>query len=564
MGANGDRLKRNIFFVIFSILTLLTYLIQYFSRFFDDNRLTNWQSAFAFSDPGKVFFVLTAGIIVAWILSTFSFPERRPGLFLFISSFAVASLFWGEPEVILDASRYFTQAKHLEVYGVGYFFREWGKDISAWTDLPAVPFLYGLIFKVIGEKRIFIQVFTTFLFSTTVVFTYLTGKKLWDKYAGFAAGILLLGVPYLFSQVSLMLVDVPLMCFLSLSTFTYIRALEEGGVMIPVSSAAIFLTFFTKYSAWLMLTVLPLMTLIFSIRNRTSGARYYLYRSALVVLWSGLLIGVVTVYKWDVIAEQIMLLMAYQKPGLRRWGESFLSTFFFQVHPFITAAAVYSVYAAFRKRELKYVIIMWLPLMVLLLQIKRMRYMIMVFPFLCLMASYGLMRISEPAKIKFVSFGIAIVSILIALFAYLPFLQKISLANLKEAGEFLNSLKGQDVTVFTPLPGNHAVNAAVAVPILDLFTDKMISYDYRAAVPADREEILTSPLRFTWEYKNPEYYQFGHRNKAPSAFVVISNKAGEILPPDIKKRVEGFSKIRAFDTSENTFDYQTFVTIYFR
>ncbi len=543
---------------------LLTYLILYLSRSFDDNRLTSWQSTFGLVGPEKIFFILTAGIIVAWILSKFSFPDRRPELFLFISSFAVASLFWGEPEVILDASRYFTEAKHLEVYGVGYFFGEWGKDISAWTDLPAVPFLYGLIFKVIGEKRIFIQVFTTFLFSTTVVFTYLTGKKLWDTYTGFAAGILLLGVPYLFSQVPLMLVDVPLMCFLSLSVFTYILALEEGGAMIPVSSAFIFFTFFIKYSAWLMLSVLPVITCVLILQRRNSGTGRYFFRSALVALLSGFLIGVVFAYKYDVMAEQIRLLIGYQKPGLKWWGESFTSTFFFQVHPFITASALYSVYAAFRKRDLKYVIVFWLPLLVLLLQIRRIRYVIMIFPLLCLMASYGLMRIRGWQKIKFVSFAVAVFSIVIAVFAYLPFLQTISLMNLKEAGEFLNSLKGQDVTVFTLLPGNHAVNAAVAVPILDLFTDKMISYDYRPAVPADREEILTSPLRFTWEYKNPEYYQFGHRNKAPSAFVAISNKAGEILPPDIKKRVEGFSKIRAFDTSENTFDYQTFVTIYFR
>ena len=63
---------------------------------------------------------------------------------LFIVSFAVSAMFWQEPEMIVDASRYFTQAKHLELYGFGYFFREWGNGINAWTDLPAIPFLYGV------------------------------------------------------------------------------------------------------------------------------------------------------------------------------------------------------------------------------------------------------------------------------------------------------------------------------------------------------------------------------------------------------------------------------------
>ena len=93
--------------------------------------------------------------------------------------------FWKVPEVIVDASRYFTQAKHLDVYGIGYFLREWGRDINIWTDMPLIPFLYGLIFKLFGESRIYIQAFTTLLFSLTVVLTYNIGKTLWDETVGF-------------------------------------------------------------------------------------------------------------------------------------------------------------------------------------------------------------------------------------------------------------------------------------------------------------------------------------------------------------------------------------------
>jgi hypothetical protein len=564
MSVNSDRLRQNVFFLVISLLTLLTYLALYLFRSLDDNRLTSWQSAFSFSEPEKIFFFLTAGIIAARLLSKFSFPERRPAFFLFVSSFAVAIAFWGEPEVIIDASRYFTQAKHLEVYGIGYFLREWGKEISVWTDMPAVPFLYGLIFKMLGEKRIFIEAFTTFLFSITVLLTYLIGKKLWDAHTGFFAGILLLGIPYLFSQVSLMLVDVPFMCFLLFSIFTFILALEEGGAMIPVSSAAIFLTFFTKYSAWLVLSVLPVITIIFAAQRRKPNARRYLYRSSFTFVLTALLIGAVMVCKWDVIAEQVRFLIAYQKPGLKRWGESFVSTFFFQVHPFITAAAVYSVYAAFKKKDLKYVIIIWLPLLAVVLQVRRIRYIFIVFPLLCLMASYGIMRVRELEKIKFVSFAIAIFSIIIAVFAYLPFLQKISLVNLKDGGAFLNTLKGEDVEVVTLPSGTPVANLAVSVPILDLYTEKRIRYDYRASPYADRDEILISPLRFTWEFRNPEYYQFGPAKSRSAPVVVISNEPGDILPPNIKQKISGFDKMKTFRTSENIFNFQTLLTIYYK
>ena len=110
--------------------------------------------------------------------------------------------------------------------------------------MPLLPFLYGLIFRFFGEVRAYIQIFITFLFAMTVVLTYLIGKDLWDEEIGFSAGLLLLGMPYLLTQVPLMLIDVPAMFFLTLSVFTYIRALKHGGMWLCFSSVAVFLAFF--------------------------------------------------------------------------------------------------------------------------------------------------------------------------------------------------------------------------------------------------------------------------------------------------------------------------------
>jgi 4-amino-4-deoxy-L-arabinose transferase-like glycosyltransferase len=154
-------------------------------------------------------------IPAVWLLSRLSLGERYPSFLLFGSSFAVSACFWSEPEVIVDASRYFAEAKYLELYGVGFFLREWGRAIAVWTDLPVVPFFYGLVFKVFGESRLYIQIFTSLLFSLSAVLTSQVGKKLWDEDTGFYAGLLLLGIPYLYS-VPLMLVDVPSMFFFCL------------------------------------------------------------------------------------------------------------------------------------------------------------------------------------------------------------------------------------------------------------------------------------------------------------------------------------------------------------
>jgi 4-amino-4-deoxy-L-arabinose transferase-like glycosyltransferase len=108
----------------------------------------------------------------------------------------------------------------------------------------------------------YIQIFTTFLFSITCVATFFIGKTLWNADVGFLAGSLLLGIPYLFSQLPLMLTDIPAMFFLTLSIYTFIKTMEKGGIWIFISSAAIFCAALSKYSAWMMLSVLPVIFIV--------------------------------------------------------------------------------------------------------------------------------------------------------------------------------------------------------------------------------------------------------------------------------------------------------------
>ena len=68
---------------------------------------------------------------------------------------------------------------------------------------------------------------------------------------------MLLGIPYLLTQVPLTLVDVPTMFFLMLAVYTFLLAVRSGGAArMACSAAAIVLTVLAKYSAWFMLTVL--------------------------------------------------------------------------------------------------------------------------------------------------------------------------------------------------------------------------------------------------------------------------------------------------------------------
>jgi hypothetical protein len=546
---------------IVSLAALLSSLALYAFRSADDNRLFSWQWVFDRFDAFTIVLLAVPGIVAAYVLSNVTLPERNPLAFLFLFSYLAAALFWAEPELFMDASRYFTQAKHLEVYGIGYFIREWGGDITAWTDLPAVPFLYGLIFRLFGEHRVLIQAFVTLLFSTTLVLTYLIGKTLWDEDTGFAAGMLLLGMPLLLMQVPLMLVDVPTMFFLSLSVFTFLKALDHGGARWTVcASLALLLAAFSKYSAWMLLTVLPV---IFFVQQR--NAKGTTFRRALAVaLLSGGLIGAVVALKFGVFAEQFRLLMNYQKPGLVRWGESFFSTFFFHVHPFITLAAAASLVIAWRRRDWNYAVICWLVLLVLLLGIRRSRYILPALPMLALMASYGLQKIEQKSVKRFIVYLTVIISLVTAVFAYLPFARRTSAMNLKDAGQYLNSRGIEVVEVFTLPLRDPVVNPAVAVPLLDLFTNGGIRYQYEAGLFPPPEDINTNALRFTWEFKAPAYYAADPASTQRTAIVVISGEPTRTVPPDLVQRIKGYSVFRRFETSRDPFRYKTIVDVYSR
>ncbi len=545
---------------ILSQAALVTFLVLFFLRSLDDNRLFSWQWLFADGQAYKIFFLLIPAIFSGYILSRASFFDRRPRTFLFFFSCLACMIFWGEPELIMDASRYFTEAKHLEIYGIGHFIREWGRDIPVWTDLPLVPFLYGLIFKFAGENRIFIQAFTTLLFSMTLVLTYLIGKMLWTEEIGFFAAMLLLGMPSLLLQVPLMLVDIPTMFFFTLAVYAFLKVLEQGGAArIMVASLALFLLIFSKYSAWIMLSVLLVAGAVYSARE----PRPVLRRSVAVLSLSGLLVCTVVLFKADVISEQIRLLLTYQKPGLERWGESFISTFFFQVHPFITIAAICSFFVAFKKRDAKYLIICLLLILGLAFNVRRSRYLLPAFPMLALMAAYAMQKIERRDLRKFIVFVVVACSLTVSTFAYLPFADTISAANLKKAGEYLKSGSVTEAEVFTLPLKDPIVNPSVSVPLLDLFTRQQIRYQYHPEFFPRPGNIETRSLRFSWEYKNPGYYS--DENAVPgrsSAIVVISGEQVGILPEYLRQRIKGFQLAKMFSAVSDPFRYKTVVTIY--
>jgi hypothetical protein len=538
--------------VITSIFVLL-----YAFRYLDDNTLTSWYWVFQ-TDEVDARVVLAAGavgVILAYFLPDLRLRERRPRVVLFCLSFLAGAYFWRSPEAIVDAARYFTYAKETAEYGVVFFLREWGGEINPWTDLPAMPLIYGLLFKLLGEERIYAQLLNTLLFSCTVVMVYSIGERLWGRGVGFNAGLFLLAMPYLFTQVPLLLVDISTMFFLVFAAYTALEAVERRSVPYALlASLGVSLSFYSKFSTWAMLSIIPVILLI----RRGPGVG----RIAGVLAFSSVAVIAVTFYiKSDTILAQLDLLQSYQRPMLQVWGESHLSTYFFQVHPIVTLAASYSIYLSHKRRDLRYVVIGWLPILVILLDVKRIRYLIPVFPMLALMASYGIQGVKNQRLRDFIVYAAVGFSISIAALAYLPFLQSLSASNLMEAGEILDGLEQEHVVVYTLPPRENRYNPSVSVPLLDFFTRKKILYmGEDVPMPPHAER---SPLRFTWEYRVPDYYEPFIRPQNP-AVVVISQDLTP-LPGHIDRELRdaGYVLHRVLDKkSKRPYLYRTVVRVY--
>jgi 4-amino-4-deoxy-L-arabinose transferase-like glycosyltransferase len=546
--------------LLIAFAAVLTVPLLSIGRSLDTNALTNWNWIFPHAALGPLFLYILFGIVASLVLSRTSLLDTAPGLVLPVLAFLAVVPLWGGPEVIIDASRYFLQAKHLELYGTASFFREWGGSINAWTDLPVVPFLFGLVFRYAGESRLFIQAFTTLLFSLTVLLTYHIGRRLWDKETGVAAGFLLLAIPYLLMQAPLMLVDVPAMFFLSLAVFTYLTAVEQGGLIrMGAAASALFLGLFSKYSLGIML---PPLLLIVSLQARCSR-REALGRSASVLAGAAVLSLALFLPYRDVIGGQVNLLRTYQWEGLKRWHEGIVSTLFFQTHPFLTIAAGAGLVAAIARRDARFLVPAWAGIFAIFLHHERMRYLLPLAPLFTLMASRGLQEIPGREARLFIAWCSVTTSLVLALGAYAPVLEKMSFVNLRDAGGYLDTLDSGVVDVYALPQPRSAGNTEAAVPLLDLFTRKELRYRALAVAQPDQRSLDRSSLRFSWEVRLPAFYT-GADSTACSPVAVLTGEPLTGPPSGIDLPGSNLSLMKRFESSTGVFKYKIFVTLFKR
>jgi hypothetical protein len=503
-------------------------------RHLDDNSLTSWAWVLEGRDLVGLWVLHLAVTGAALVLSRRALAERWRLPAVVLAAFLAGIALAGEPEVVIDASRYFVQAKHFELFGPSAFLRDWGGAVPAWTDLPLPAFLYGLVFRLCGEHRLPQQFFTAGLFALTAFATARSGELLWGARTGARGALLLLAVPCLLVQVPLLMADVPAMAAVTTALWLFLAALERRGAWrIAAAALALGAALLAKYSTWVLLgAAFGSIIALEALRGKRAAAG----RGAVAVLAGMLAPAIFALVKPGLVQRQLALLAGFQWEGLRRWVESYPSTFLFQTHPLLAAAALAALWRGWRERDRRVLVAAALPLVLFALGARRSRYLIPVFPTIALLAARGLEVLPGRSR-RFAVLAAAGFSLVTVFAVYVPFLKWVNTANLQEAGRFLDEHNVAAVEVApAPAPGL-GINPEVAVPLLDYHTAARIVVRAPAAPRPPLEELRVSSFRFTWEQPLPGWYRDSAAAQSGEAQVLITGDPGAEIPPELVLKV---------------------------
>ena len=549
--------------LLVALLTLATATIMFIAREVDDNRLLSWR----WTVPAERFWYLLAlyalAVAFAYHLRRLPWNKSIFGAAVFGAAFLIGANVWPLPEVIVDSARYFGYAKVIETKGLGYFLSLWGTQINPWTDLPLVPMLYGLVFTMAGEARWAIQALTTLFFALTMLITYLIAKELWDAELGIYAALMLLAMPYLHVHAGQMLADLPSMFIFALALYSTVQAVARGGVWrLALAASIIALALLSKYSLWLTLSAFVFIP--FAVPY--VAWRIKLLRGAAVASLVFAAVVVVLVLYPGVIVEQFQLLSGFQWEGLKRWDEGYLSTFAYQIHPFVAIAAVYSVWCAVSQKDTRYLVIAAAFVVMLATGTARVRYLVIVMPMLALMAAYGLRHFASLELRKFIVACAVTVSVTTTIFANSYFLGGVSAVNIKNAGEYVNGLEENQLVVIVAPQSNTVVNPEVVAPLLDYYSQKPIAILLRDQAQADsfKAPQWDTALRFTWERLPFSYNRAINLDALPKHAVVLLIAADvDYTPSDyINNLLKNYVIDKVFGRNDTVFRFQTVVKVY--
>ncbi len=199
---------------------------------------------------------LAWGLLRSWPGVGTWFEGRRGVLLLGLAALALHLAFLDLPQAQPDTVNYFVYAQHFARDPLGTL-SAWpsmawgGPEASFHHPFPLVPLIYGLAFRLAGERWAVIEALLALFAVALPLAVAWVGRCAEQARIGLLAGWLMLGIPFLQCQTGWFLVDVPLLLLLCLAWGAMLRARSPGGLALALLACLPALC--TKASAGLFL-----------------------------------------------------------------------------------------------------------------------------------------------------------------------------------------------------------------------------------------------------------------------------------------------------------------------
>lgn len=507
-----------IFALFLYVVTL--FMIKYPASYISGSTGALFWSGVPSIDVQKSFIFILVALILSYSLTRVKIElnEKYYPIYLFVAAFGTSLFLWDMPEVNNDFSLYFRHSKDVVAHGILNIYPFGENGFRHFT----VTIIDGLLFEYFAEERVVIQVFRTSLFAGAAVLTYCIGKLLWGRQVGIIAGTLLFSFPYFLSISHLMILDVPVTFFVTLSVFAALRSTEsrKWAAVLPV---AVLLSLFTKKVALVYLGfLLPTIYLA-----RTTSPKREVTRLTILifsVLLLSYLAGLSRSFSWfeaffkNLDGDQFLLNPLY-----------YLKSLPIVIGPVTTLLAFGSIVLFFKKKDLKMVILLlWMIMPVIFMTEHYFRHLIPAYPAYALAGAIILRELKERSwNWKFIAYVSIIPSIFMALLVFPQVESTHVQTNVKEAGEYIDSLDARNIAVLQVSRGTFTYNNDYKnfANMLDYYSSgKVIHY--------------------------PHIDTLKQKDQNPDALVIVGEVANPVLPEGLDSYLEDYYLSKTFSKGD--------------
>ncbi|MBC8495047.1 glycosyltransferase family 39 protein [archaeon] len=414
-----------ILMIVVSVVLFLSFYLMFQNVNMDETMLFSWAWIINYVNTTLFFTFLIVVCLTSYFISRINFKlsNKHFLITIFVAAFLLSSLTWNSPTPNPDVAEFYGVAKYVELNGVSGFLSDFGTPELNDYRFHSMPIVMGVLFQIFGESIIFIHIIMSILYAFIPILTFWLAKNLFNRKVAIISSLLIIAIPNMLAQSSMLLVDVPTVFFvlLSLLVFHYFMQ-KKHWWSYPLLIIVLFLTVTSKISAIIFL-VLTMLVMFFIEKKKIDFEKK---KTIIGLLISGVILFLVFLFliivKSNFFSKQSLMDLA--QVNLISRPDHYVSpiSFFFQLNPLIIIFFILFIILFFFKLRLTYLLLLvWVLFPFIFFHGTTLRYMMPAFPAIVFGAAIFIAKFRKPV-LSFIVTAILLSSTIIFLMGYLPLL----------------------------------------------------------------------------------------------------------------------------------------------